>query len=283
MRPAARVDDEHLCPLNAPTVHVGGPVLPPGAVNTTINGHHAARVTDKAFCVAPAPDTVRGGLMTLFIEGNPASRFLDKTDVGNIIVGSPNVLYGEWAGGPLSLFQAQWLYNYMASQHDIPFEYATDGCFARADRMASYMESLGIDTQKQWVEANPGTVLHVPIANYDDGMQTGGVTWGWHVAPVVHVAGPGSASTPMVIDPSLSSGGPVTVDQWVGKQTTDPSKVSTWSTPPSVYFDRQITGGSADTMRDPATTSQNLEEYRKMRANLPPSTGRNIPNAPVHV
>src|SRR5688572_16917160 len=139
MRPAARVTDNHVCPLTTPTIHIGGPILPPGAVVTLVNGLPAARVDDKALCNAPAPDTVRGGLISVFVEGNPFSRIVDRTDVGTIVVGSADVLLGEWGGGPLTPYQAQWLYDYMARQNNIPFEYATDGCFARADRMADLM------------------------------------------------------------------------------------------------------------------------------------------------
>jgi hypothetical protein len=120
------------------------------------------------------------------------------TDVGRIVTASTNVLLGEWGGGPLSPAQAQWLYDYMSRQRHIPFEYATDGCFARADRMAQHMNALGIDTKKQWVAATSASgPLHVPIVDYPGG----GVTWGWHVAPVVPVAQPGGGTELMVIDP----------------------------------------------------------------------------------
>jgi uncharacterized Zn-binding protein involved in type VI secretion len=286
-RAAARtILDNHTCPLTTPSPHGGGMILPPGAPHTTINGLPAARVGDKALCIAPAMDTVRGGLITVFIDGSPASRELDKTDVGNILPGaSPNVKLGEFGGGPLTPFQAQWLYDYMSKQQEIPFGYATDGCWVRADRMASYMQSLGIGVNKQWSEANGSSYLHVPIPGYiDDGTppQTGGVTWGWHVAPVVQVAGPNGAPTDMVIDPSLGFGKPVTVGEWTGAQSTNPGSVSTFRTGPDVYQDRRITGDRTDTMRDPAQTAKDLETYRQHRANLPASTGRNVPDVPVH-
>jgi uncharacterized Zn-binding protein involved in type VI secretion len=280
-RAAARVDDNHVCPLTTPTMHVGGLILPPGAVNTLVNGHHAARVNDKAFCVAPAPDTVRGGLITVFIEGSPASRIMDKTDVGSIVLGSPNVQLGEWGGGPLTPFQAQWLYDYLSEQHNIPFEYATDGCFARADRMAEFISSLGIPVQKQWVaETAASGPLHVPIANYP----SGGVTWGWHVAPTVQVAQPGGGSQSMILDPSLRPGGPITVDQWRGMQSPNPADTATTSTPPDVYFNPydETTNTWTPSLRDPATTASDLENYRGKRAALPPSSGRNVPDAPEH-
>jgi len=89
----------------------------------------------------------------VFIEGSPAARMGDLTDQGSVIMGSSNVIIGDWPGGPLTPFQAQWLYDYLADQKDIPFEYATDGCFARADRMADHIAALGIDVKNSRVRS----------------------------------------------------------------------------------------------------------------------------------
>lgn len=280
-RSAARIDDSHICPLTAPAIHVGGPILLPGALHTFINGKNAARVNDKAFCTAPAPDTVRGGLITVFIDGSPASRIADKTDVGSIVVGSADVLLGEWGGGPLKPFQAKWLYNYLAEQKEIPFEYATDGCFARADRMSELIRSLGIPVQKQWVSmTSTSGPLHVPINNYPNG----GVKWSYHVAPTVQVAQPGGGSLPMIMDPSLRPGGPITVDQWIGMQTSKPGAVETVPTPASVYLNPydEPTDTWRPIMGSPDRTAASLEYYRVQREALPASSGRNVLNAPVH-
>ncbi|HRI63504.1 MAG TPA: protein-glutamine glutaminase family protein [Polyangium sp.] len=292
-RKAARVDDNHVCPLNGtppaftpPPPHVGGPILPLGAENVLFNGHHAARVTDKAECAKKAvpDDTIRGGLMTFFIEGNPAARIYDKTDVGSIVEGSPNIELGEWAGGALTPEQAQWLYDYLKQQKEIPFEYATDGCFARADRMADYIGALGASVDKQWVRATTASgSLHVPISNYPGG----GPTWGWHVAPVVQVIQPGGAVQPMVLDPSLGLAGPVSVGDWIAPQTTNPGAVVTGSTSKDVYFRgwnsrTESWNDASNTMRTPERTASDLNDYRQLRANLPSSSGRNVPNVPVH-
>lgn len=284
-RPAARVNDIHICPLVNPsgTPHVGGPILPPSAPTVKINDQPAARVGDHAFCVGAPPDTIRGGLITVFICGSPSSRLLDPTDAGKIFAGSPNVLLGEWAGGPLTPYQAQWLYDYLASETNIPYEFATDGCFARADRMARYILDLGIPVQKQWVRATGASgPLQVPITNYPGG----GVTWGWHVAPLVQVAG-SSGTSGMVLDPSLNCGGPVSVTDWVSRQSSNPSATVTSPTNANVYFrgwDRstETWDSSRDVSSDPARTQMDLDHYRTQRANLPASSGRRIPNAPVH-
>lgn len=84
--PAARVGDPHICPLvNVLVPHVGGPILPPGAITTLIGGMPAARVTDMAVCVGP-PDVIAMGSFTVLIGSMPAARALDMTAHGGTIV-----------------------------------------------------------------------------------------------------------------------------------------------------------------------------------------------------
>jgi len=48
----------HTCPMfNGPVPHVGGPILPPGAITVLIAGMPAARVGDMCTCVGP-PDVI---------------------------------------------------------------------------------------------------------------------------------------------------------------------------------------------------------------------------------
>lgn len=98
MPPAARVGDMHVCPMVTPVVppvpHVGGPILPPGAITTLIGGMPAARVGDMAVCVGP-PDVIAIGSMTVLIGGQPAARMGDTTvHGGKIAVGFPTVMIG---------------------------------------------------------------------------------------------------------------------------------------------------------------------------------------------
>src|SRR5216683_607362 len=87
--PAARVGDMHVCPMVTPGVppipHVGGPILPPGAVTVLIGGMPAARVGDMAVCVGP-PDVIALGSFTVLIGGMPAARIGDLTAHGGTIV-----------------------------------------------------------------------------------------------------------------------------------------------------------------------------------------------------
>jgi uncharacterized Zn-binding protein involved in type VI secretion len=83
----------HTCPMfNGPVPHVGGPILPPGALTVLIAGMPAARVGDMCTCVGP-PDSIVKGSMTVMIAGMPAARMGDITAHGGaIVMGAPTVM-----------------------------------------------------------------------------------------------------------------------------------------------------------------------------------------------
>ena len=93
--PASRITDMHVCPMVTGIVpHVGGPILPPGAVTVLIGGLPAARVTDMATCVGP-PDVIVLGSFTVFTMKMPQARLGDTTaHGGKIVLGYPTVLVG---------------------------------------------------------------------------------------------------------------------------------------------------------------------------------------------
>jgi uncharacterized Zn-binding protein involved in type VI secretion len=93
--PASRITDMHVCPMVTGIVpHVGGPILPPGAVTVLIGGLPAARVTDMATCVGP-PDVIVLGSFTVFTMKMPQARIGDMTaHGGSIVLGFPTVLVG---------------------------------------------------------------------------------------------------------------------------------------------------------------------------------------------
>ncbi len=84
--PQARVTDMHVCPMVTVLVpHVGGPILPPGAIPVFVVGLPAATVTNMCVCVGP-PDVIVKGSFTVFIKGLPAARMGDMTAHGGVIV-----------------------------------------------------------------------------------------------------------------------------------------------------------------------------------------------------
>jgi uncharacterized Zn-binding protein involved in type VI secretion len=95
MPPAARLGDNHVCPLVTPAgPHVGGPVIPPGCPTVNIGGAPAARVGDMLTCTGP-PDTIAMGSATVKIGGMGAARLGDSTaHGGTIAAGAPTVNIG---------------------------------------------------------------------------------------------------------------------------------------------------------------------------------------------
>jgi uncharacterized Zn-binding protein involved in type VI secretion len=93
--PAARVGDPHICPAVTGVVpHVGGVIMPPGAVTVIIGGQPAARITDMTMCAGP-PGIVIKGSMTVLTMGLPQARMLDPAAHGGMIVrGWSTVLVG---------------------------------------------------------------------------------------------------------------------------------------------------------------------------------------------
>ena len=96
--PAARITDMHVCPMITPGVppipHVGGPILPPGAVTVLIGKLPAARVGEMAVCVGP-PDVIALGSFTVLTMKMPQARIGDMTaHGGTIMLGCFTVLVG---------------------------------------------------------------------------------------------------------------------------------------------------------------------------------------------
>jgi len=97
-KPAARINDMHVCPMQTPAVppipHVGGPVLGPGVPTVLIGGMPAAVLGDSCVCTGP-PDAIILGSATVMIQGKPAARLGDSTaHGGSIVVGDFTVLIG---------------------------------------------------------------------------------------------------------------------------------------------------------------------------------------------
>lgn len=103
MPPAARLGDNHACPMVTGVVpHVGGPILPPCAPTVLIGNMPAARMGDMLTCVGP-PDAIAMGSPTVLIMGMMAARLGDPTVHGGVIVvGCPTVMIGiPGQGAPL--------------------------------------------------------------------------------------------------------------------------------------------------------------------------------------
>lgn len=96
MAAAARVGDNHTCPMANPngSPHTGGPVLPPGVPSVIIGEMPVATQGSMCTCAGP-PDSITKGSATVFIMGKPAARVGDTTaHGGSIAAGCPTVFIG---------------------------------------------------------------------------------------------------------------------------------------------------------------------------------------------
>ena len=96
-KPAARITDNHVCPMVTPGLppipHVGGPIVMGEPTVITVNMPQA-RIGDQCVCVGPL-DVIVQGSATVLVGGKPAARIGDMTaHGGNIVTGAPTVLIG---------------------------------------------------------------------------------------------------------------------------------------------------------------------------------------------
>lgn len=94
----------HVCPMCTGAVpHVGGAILPPGALTVFIEGLPAARTEDMCVCVAPAPDVLSMGSRNVNIENKMAVRMGDTTaHGGQVTTGAGTVIIGVPGDGKIS-------------------------------------------------------------------------------------------------------------------------------------------------------------------------------------
>lgn len=93
----------------------------------------------------------------------------------------------------LGLDEANAIVTDFLNDKNIPFDYALDGCFARAHKMASLLDQNGIITGKAFV-----------IGRLFAKTKYGPASWRYHVAPVVLVKIKDEIK-PYIIDPALFS------------------------------------------------------------------------------
>lgn len=98
MPPAARLTDQHVCPMVTPGLppvpHVGMPIVGPGEPTVLIGKMVASVVGDIAPCAGP-PDSIVKGSSTVLIGGKPAVRMGDScAHGGSIVSGEMTVMIG---------------------------------------------------------------------------------------------------------------------------------------------------------------------------------------------
>ena len=100
MYPAARLGDDHTCPMVNPdeSPHKGGPISE-GGDSVLIGYRSAARLGDQAICIGPT-DVIVTGNDSILIGDRPAAALGDQTAHGGVITeGETTVLLGSDTAG----------------------------------------------------------------------------------------------------------------------------------------------------------------------------------------
>jgi hypothetical protein len=188
---------------------------------------------------------------------------------------SPSASSSDAKKGPLSKKEAQRLFDELAGQPHIPFNYPVDCCYTRAHEMCRIMEGKGVECQKYWLyeenwgkalmkaELHPVDKVGNPVTFPDpDTGEREPVKWVYHVAPMIKVQQEDGSVVDMVMDPSLAKT-PLTKAQWEALMGS-PSGAYSRVTDSKSYFYNPLEGTSLEDP-DGTETQRQLEEHRASR------------------
>jgi hypothetical protein len=112
-------------------------------------------------------------------------------------------------------------------QYAIPFQYAPDGCYARALLMSAYLAARGIPSSQYYVFAEDDFPLEINWRGTP-------VLWRYHVAPLIQPYG----KEAQIYDPSVTGKNDETLtrEQWISKFVSSRTVLSKeWLLPGSCY------------------------------------------------
>ena len=115
---------------------------------------------------------------------------------------------GDSTSRPLTASEVEAVFEAMAAKADrIAFRYLVEGCECRAQLMIEFIEAMGIEPGRVWA-LTADRQLAVPDPAHPRRL----IPWNNHVAPTVEIETrpPGL----VVIDPSLSRTGPLSIEGW---------------------------------------------------------------------
>lgn len=157
----------------------------------------------------------------------------------------------------------------------IPFQYAKDGCYARAHAMRRVIEyNFGYTSYKRFIQSTHANVLlTVKATNW--GNPGCCITWGFHVAPLVRVRMSDGSLRLYVLDPSIFSA-PVPMEVWDNSMIGNSSTACRNNSAYSNYYKRYVTISDAYTFSPTGTsfvtdnyytqTNSTLRNYRYERS-----------------
>lgn len=167
------------------------------------------------------------------------------------------------------------LFDEIAANKNIPFDYPVDCCYSRAHSMCRTIERKGIACEKIWYfDKNFGTQAEEASLKPTKADGTSvtfpdrhgfeqAVAWRYHVAPTVKVAREDGTMQNMVMDPSLSNR-PLTKNEWKQIQGSPPGAYEE-ETDGTAYFSNKKNGWDPDKDPDLRHTCFQLEEHKRDR------------------
>lgn len=141
----------------------------------------------------------------------------------------------------VSLEEANGFVNDFLAETSIPFDYALDGCFARALKMAKMLDDKGIITGKAFL-----------MGRLFASTKYGPVSWRYHVAPVILVKQP-EGIKPYIIDPALFDHA-VPYEQWKNSFSGVSPNGRRTSPPPMEYYTNRF-------IYDPTSSKEKRLEF----------------------
>jgi hypothetical protein len=174
----------------------------------------------------------------------------------------------------LTQAQAQEMFDLLASESHIPFDYPVDCCYTRAHEMCRIMQANGVSCQKYWFfdehwgtpavrsTLDPTDASGAPVTFPDPSGTHRPVEWVYHVAPLVKVRDATGVVEDRIMDPSITDG-PVSIDEW-RTIMGDPGKAYGEISSSDAYFQNSKLGFYQD---DPTytETEKQLDEHRHNR------------------
>ncbi len=198
-------------------------------------------------------------------KGILESNFVNKDSIAGITCHHQGAFYTPEAyqraqelqaidGDIITPEQAMDLFKRARAREDIAWNYTFDGCYARAHLMAKMFEDEGVRVDKAWLRGS----LQIPG-------EAKGMTWGYHVAPMVYVRGANGEVKKMIIDPSVSSA-PISPSEWaetMGVEFEQTEKVS-YPTPSNTSFYNKTSFSITNTTPYWPEYNERLSEEEKM-------------------
>lgn len=173
--------------------------------------------------------------------------------------------------------EANDIFDELAHNKEIPFDYPVDCCYSRAHEMCHIIESKHIQCRKYWLfdkdwgttsmnpSLRPADTKGNPISFPDNSGNDRQVNWVYHVAPMVKVENSDGSVEDRIIDPSISDK-PLTKQEWEKRMGNPPGAYAEQSDSKSYFENKKIgvtPGGTNSYAYEQDPTGQKAKEKMK--------------------